>query len=190
MAKWLYDPHPPPTYPYIKATAAYSAAVQWYARSGQLPTALGMKEKGQGEDTRCRMGCDAIEDTHHVFVKCKIFDELRRDACRELVEKTIRKIEAVGLEEAHFKSLLHTAKSIFSDCSVTWPLHYSFYYLGHIPKLGAHVDPNIFDNRLKRERFIHNISGDWHLAAIRLASRIWGKVQREMAKRRDTLGRS
>jgi len=48
MAKWLYDPHPPPTYPYIRATAAYSAAVQWYARSGQLPTAVGMKEKGQG----------------------------------------------------------------------------------------------------------------------------------------------
>ena len=110
------------------------------------------------------MGCNAIEDTHHVFVKCKIFDELRRDACREIVEKTIQKIEAVGLEEAHFQSLLHTAKSIFLDCLVTWPLHYSFYYLGHIPKLDAHVDPNIFDNRLKRERFIHNISGDWHHA--------------------------
>ena len=46
MAKWLYDPHPPLTYLYIKATAVYSVAVQWYAQSGQLPTALGMKEKG------------------------------------------------------------------------------------------------------------------------------------------------
>jgi hypothetical protein len=27
MAKWLFDLHPPPTYPYIKVTAAYSAAV-------------------------------------------------------------------------------------------------------------------------------------------------------------------
>jgi hypothetical protein len=106
------------------------------------------------------------------------------------VENTRWKIEVVGLEEAHFKCLLHTAKLIFSDCSVTWPLHYLFYYLRHIPKLGAHVDPNIFNNRLKCERFIHNISGDCHLAAIRLASHIWGKVQREMAKRRDTLGRS
>ena len=30
MAKWLYDPCPPPTYPYVRATVAYSAAVQWY----------------------------------------------------------------------------------------------------------------------------------------------------------------
>jgi len=134
MAKWLYDPRPPPTYPYIRATAAYSATVQWYARSGQLPTAAGMKEKDQGENTRCRMGCDAIEDTHHVFVACKTFDKLRGDACREIVEKTRRKIEAIGLEEAQFTGLLKTAKSLFSDCSVTWPLHYSFYYLGHIRK--------------------------------------------------------
>jgi hypothetical protein len=187
MAKWLYDPRPPPTYPYIRATAAYSATVQWYARSGQLPTAAGMKEKGQGENTRCRMGCDAIENTHHVFVACKTFDKLRGDACREIVEKTRRKIEAIGLEEAQFAGLLKTAKSLFSDCSVTWPLHYSFYYLGHIPKLDAHVNPNIFESRLKRERFIHNVSGDWHISAIRLASRIWGKVQKEMAKRKDVL---
>src|SRR5882762_125151 len=79
MAKWLYDPCPPPTYPYVRATVAYSAAVQWYARSGQLPTAVGMKEKGQGENMRCRMGCDVIEDTHHVFVTCKSFDKLRVD---------------------------------------------------------------------------------------------------------------
>jgi len=136
---------------------------------------------------RCQMGCDAIEDTHHVFVACKSFDKLRADACREMVDKTRRKIEAIGLEVAQFISLLKTAESLFSDCPVTWPLHYSFYYVGHIPKLDAHVNPNIFESRLKRERFIHNISGDQHISAIRLASRIWGKVQKEMAKRKDVL---
>ena len=69
MATWLYDPRPPPSYPYVRATAAYSAVVQWYARSGQLLTADGMKNKGQGEDNRCRMGCSAIKDPHHVFVQ-------------------------------------------------------------------------------------------------------------------------
>ena len=151
--------------------------------------AAGMKEKGQGENTRCQMGCDAIEDTHHVFVTCKSFDKLRVDACREMMDQTRRKIKAIGLEEAQFTSLLKTAKSLFSDCSVTWPLHFSFYYLGHILKLAAHIDPNIFENRLKCERFIHNISGDWHMSAIRLASRIWGKIQKEMAKRRDVLNK-
>ena len=133
------------------------------------------------------MGCDAIEDTHHVFVTCKTFDKLRGDACREIVEKMRWKIKAIGLEEAQFAGRLKTAKSLFSDCSVTWPLHYSFYYLGHIPKLDAHVNPNIFESRLKHERFIHNISGDWHMSAIKLASRIWGKVQKELAKRKDVL---
>jgi hypothetical protein len=31
MATWLYDPRPPPAYPYTRATAAYLAVVQWYA---------------------------------------------------------------------------------------------------------------------------------------------------------------
>ena len=149
--------------------------------------AVGMKEKGQGKDTQCRMGHNAIEDTHHVFVACKIFDKLREDACGELMGKTRQKMKAIGLEEAQFMSLLKTAKFLFFDCSTTWPLHYSFYYLRHISKLDTHANPNIFESRLKWARFIHNISGDWHMSAIRLASCIWGKVQKEMAKRRDIL---
>jgi hypothetical protein len=31
MATWLYEPQSPPAYPYIRATAAYSAVIQWYA---------------------------------------------------------------------------------------------------------------------------------------------------------------
>ena len=89
------------------------------------------------------------------------------------------------LEEAQLASLLQKAKSLFSDCPNTWPLHYSFYYLGHIPKLDTHASPNIFPNRLTHERFLHNISGDWHMSSIRLASHIWGRVQKEVAKRRD-----
>ena len=140
MAWWLYDPHPPPTYPYVKATSTYSVAVQWYARSGQLPTADGMKNKGQGDDTRCQMGCNATEDPHHVFVVCKAFNKLREDACQDMVDKTKQKIQAIGLEEAQFTNLLQTAKFLFSECHITWPLHHSFYYLGHIPKLDALID--------------------------------------------------
>ena len=133
------------------------------------------------------MGCHAIEDAHHVFVTCKTFDRLREDACRKMVEKMRQKIEVLGLEEAQFKSLLKAAKSLFSNCSITWSLHYSFYYSGHISKLDAHIIPNTFDNRLKCERFIHNISGDWHPSTIRLALCRWGKVQKGMARRRDAI---
>ena len=156
-----------------------------YAQLGQLPTATGMKDKGKMDDTQCHMGCNVIEDPHHIFIICKVFDKLRGDACREMLNKTRWKIEAMGLEEAQFMSLLQTAKFLFSDCPITWPLHYSFYYLGHILRLDNHVNASVFESRLKCERFIHNISGDWHMSSIRLASRIWGKVQKEMAKRRD-----
>ena len=131
------------------------------------------------------MGCNAIEDPHHVFVLCKAFGKLRDNATDELVKKTKRRIETTGLEEAQFTSLLNTAKFLFSDCPNTWPLHYSFYYLGHIPKLNALVNQDLFTSRLKLERFLHNVSSDWHMSTIRLASRIWGMVQKEMAKRRD-----
>ncbi|KAJ7847451.1 hypothetical protein B0H14DRAFT_3867465 [Mycena olivaceomarginata] len=39
MSLALYDPKSPPEYPYTHAYSAYSAVVQLYARSGQLPTA-------------------------------------------------------------------------------------------------------------------------------------------------------
>jgi hypothetical protein len=132
------------------------------------------------------MDGNVIEDTHHVFITCKTFDKLREDVCWEMVEKMRQKIEVMGWE-AQFTSLLQTAESLFSDCSITWPIHYLFYYLGHILKLDAHVNLNIFNSRLKHRRFIHNISSNWHLSAIRLVSHIWGKVQKEMDKRRDAL---
>ena len=109
----------------------------------------------------------------------------QNNACWEMLNKTRWKIETMGLEEAQFTSLLQTAKSSFSDCPIMWPLHYSSYYLGHIPKLDDHVNASVFESKLKHERFLHNISGDWHMSSIRLASWIWGKVQKEMAKRSD-----
>src|SRR5882762_7822581 len=80
MATWLYDQRPPPTYPYMRATSAYTALVQLYARSGQLPMAEGMVQKGQSEDKSCRMGCRAIEDMHHIFVVCPVYTKLRKEA--------------------------------------------------------------------------------------------------------------
>src|SRR3984957_2464880 len=62
MATRLYDKRTPPT------SSAYTALIQLYARSGQLPMAEGMVQKGQSKDNRCRVGCKAVEDMHHIFV--------------------------------------------------------------------------------------------------------------------------
>ena len=45
MTTWLYDLCPPPPWIYMKASSAYTALVQLYARSGQLATAEGMCQK-------------------------------------------------------------------------------------------------------------------------------------------------
>jgi hypothetical protein len=54
MTTWLYHQPNPPTYIYHKATSAYTAAVQLYARSGQLATAEKVEERqGDGNGGRC-----------------------------------------------------------------------------------------------------------------------------------------
>jgi len=65
MATWLYDHCSHPTFLYIKAFSAYSALVQLYARSGQLPTASNMKQKNKNEPNGCRYGCSLNEDMYH-----------------------------------------------------------------------------------------------------------------------------
>lgn len=36
---------------------------------------------------------------------------------------------------------------------------------------------------LARQRLIYHLANDWHLELIRLAARIYGDVQREMARK-------
>jgi hypothetical protein len=174
MATWLYDQRPPPTYPYMHATSAYTALVQLYARSGQLPMAEGMVQKGQSEDKSCRMGCKVIEDMHHIFVVCLEYSRLREEAETEVIKRTRARIQVLEIEETCMSSLLQKAKSLFIDCRSTWPLHYSFYYLGHTLLLDSHVPIDKFKSRIQQDHFIPNLKSDWHMSSIRLASRIYG----------------
>ena len=184
MATWLYDSRSHPLHPYTRASSAYSALVQLYARSGQLPTASGMKRKEKTKDSGCRYGCPLAEDMYHIFVHCWRFVKLREEARRLLLNKVEKKIDEYKLEESHVMGLLEAAKSFFYDSDIVWPLHCSAYYLGHVPKLDGFVSTEAFTSAATRARFLHNIHGEFHLAGIRLASRIWGMVQRDMARRR------
>jgi hypothetical protein len=133
------------------------------------------------------MGCKAVEDMHHIFVVCPEYDELRKEARKDVVKKTRMHIQTSEIEVTHMTGLLKKAKSLFINCSFTWLLHYTFYYLGHVPLLDPHVPLDTFKNRIQHEHFIHNIKGDWHMSSVRLASRIYGQFQKRMAKRRDAL---
>ncbi|KAJ7104689.1 hypothetical protein C8R44DRAFT_640066 [Mycena epipterygia] len=182
MLTAIYEQRPPPEFPYTRAYSAYSALVQLYARSGQLAVADVLNGRGKIDDDRCRFGCEAVEDAHHLFVECDRYKEWRRKAAEELTKKTELKLTEQGVEEGARKDLLTAVKFMFDYNEQIWPLKHTFYYLGHIPPLDALLPQSVDLTSLKRERLLHHLAADWHLTAIRLAGRIYGDFQREMAR--------
>lgn len=184
-ATWLYQKPKPPPYIYHKATSAYSAAVQLYARSGQLATAEKMEE-GMGNGCRCRLGCADIEDEHHIFVICLHFDGWRLQAGEQLGKIVSERLSKLDLVEEYKNEILSKAMSFYIDEPTLWPLKESRFYLGHVPKLFK-LFPTQCDGhtRLQMERVIHAIYCEWHNASVRLAARIFGEFQRRVTRSWD-----
>jgi hypothetical protein len=61
------------------------------------------------------------------------------------------------------------------------------FFLGQIPKVEPLLPPLSATSVVARSRLIHNLATDMHLASARLASRIYGDLQKEMAKRHDVI---
>ncbi|KAF9463157.1 hypothetical protein BDZ94DRAFT_640713 [Collybia nuda] len=191
MLMSLYDPTPPPDYPYLRSISSYSAMVQLYCRAGQLPTASRLLSCNMVLSNTCQLGCDTLEDKCHIFVECPYFSQFQDDALTDIVAYTETKCTKMdtGICDEAIGRLLFAAKSLLTNVSSVWPLHCSTYYLGWIPDIATIVGP--FSNihppmtipkyNLCQRRFIHHIASEWHLRAIRLAGRIWGEVQRKMA---------
>ncbi|KAJ6566379.1 hypothetical protein B0H19DRAFT_1351815 [Mycena capillaripes] len=87
MALHLYDPTPPPEWSYTHAYSAYSAIIQLYARSGQLPSADLLHSRGKLDTPLCRVDCNAIEDMHHIIVECPRYAEWRTKATTDLLRR-------------------------------------------------------------------------------------------------------
>ena len=97
----------------------------------------------KGEDIKQWMQI-FIKDMYHIFVHCRRFRELREEAMRLLMSKVEKRIDEYKLKECHVMGLLETAKLFFYDSQLIWPLHYSVYYLGHVPKLDSLVSTEAF----------------------------------------------
>ncbi|KAK0485574.1 hypothetical protein EDD18DRAFT_1083107 [Armillaria luteobubalina] len=95
----------------------------------------------------CRLGCRAIESPHHIFMECPDFPVLRA-----------------------------AAESFLSDCSTTWPLTDTQFYLGHIPPLDHCLPQLSFNSRIVRNCVLRNVHSAWHLVAVRLTGRIYGDL--------------
>jgi hypothetical protein len=184
MTTWLYHQPNPPTYIYHKATSAYTAAVQLYARSGQLATAEKVEERqGDGNGGRCRLGCQEIEDEHHIFVDCPIFNEWRQEAGSQLQKTLADRLKQTSLGENVVSVIINKAKFFFTDDPDIWPLKESRYFLGLVPKIRQWLTQESDGmNGVTRERIIKGIYCDWHNTGVRLASRIYGEVQRRVTR--------
>jgi hypothetical protein len=72
---------------------------------------------------------------YHIFIKCKRFMVLRGEVMEMLVSRVKRQVDKNKVKELHVTGLLEAAKYFFGDPEIVWPLHYSAFYLGHVPKL-------------------------------------------------------
>ena len=183
MSTWLYDLNPPPPWIYTKASSAYTALVQLYARSGQLPTAQGMYQKKAASSHTCRFGCPETESPHHIFVVCPRFDELRGNELASVNAVIKRRLDDAAVKPFDQKPITELAKSLFTDSETFWPLHSTAFFLGQVPKIEPLLSLHAIDHSVTRSRLIHSIATDLHLSSVRLASRIFGNLQREMSAR-------
>ncbi|KAK6988969.1 hypothetical protein R3P38DRAFT_2572315, partial [Favolaschia claudopus] len=108
----------------------------------------------------------------------------RSSVSETILSSTNQKLDDSRIDRLHKTRLLYVAKSLFRDDG-SWPLGHSLYYLGQLPNLDMAFPPSQTSDELSRRKLLHHLAADWHLASIRLAGRIFGCLQREMAVRRD-----
>jgi len=181
MATWAHDKHSPPDYLYAHAVSAHSAAVQLYARSGQLLTADLLFTRNKLPNKECHLGCKDDENMQHIFVKCATYQAWWLEAWEQVIEKTMLKLETMKIEGPIWTILVAVVESLFIDDSLTWPLHLTMYSLDQIPDLDTLIPSGHGLNKITLLRLKAHISSDWHTLSIRLASRIFSDYQRRMA---------
>ncbi|KAI0361274.1 hypothetical protein OH77DRAFT_1391885 [Trametes cingulata] len=177
----LYDQHTPPPHPYTRASSAYSAAVQLYARSSQLDTAFTRFARLGDCLPWCHAGCNAIETMHHIFVQCPSFDGLRQSALQDLIRDTSEQLAAAETTPPLTEVVLRITSALFSDSVDVWPQYTSRYYFGTMPPLRCTTASNMPATQRLLTRVVHG----WHIASIRLAGRIWGVYKRRTSPRRS-----
>jgi hypothetical protein len=100
----------------------------------------------------------------------------------QALKKTLEeRLSRAKIEGACKDSFLSKAEFFYVDDPVLWPLKESYFYLGHVPKLSNLLSQLLAgSNQIAGERTIHGVYYEWHKASVRLASRIFGEIQRRV----------
>ncbi|KAG1892251.1 hypothetical protein F4604DRAFT_1698523 [Suillus subluteus] len=87
----------------------------------------------------CRFGCRCLEMSHHLFVECRRFAETRNKSSQEVFDST-----SVLLREAKTMGVyLRSARRLFVDYALFWPIHTSRHYLGTVPAINGSARTNL-----------------------------------------------
>jgi hypothetical protein len=165
----LFDPTPPPFYPYAKTPSSYSAVIQLYARSGQLDSKHLLSHRlKDGHLPWCRFGCQHIEDAHHIFVQCPKFTILRESYTTRLHDATHTTLTPYHLPPKDIAFIMEQISNLFFDSDV-WPSRRTAFYLGILPRLVPHSHiGSTMHTRIAQQA---------HTLSIQLAGRIWGSTR-------------
>ncbi|KAF9028044.1 hypothetical protein BDZ89DRAFT_1066395, partial [Hymenopellis radicata] len=170
----LYDEHPPPAHPYMRASSAYSTMVQLYARSSQLDTRYTRFLRFGDVSPLCPFGCGVVDTIHHIFVECPRYHHMRHQASTSAAHHASTILNNADVPLAVVTRYTRVAHTLFRD-SPRWPLAHSRFYWGLLPKL-PRVNP--ITPSAAHDRIVHRIANAWHTEAIRLTGRIWGDYKR------------
>lgn len=163
---------------------------QLYTWASQLPTATWLYSRAKLPEPHCCFRCRcAIENEHHIFVECFWFSDFKRQSLEEVSRMTNSQCKEL-IEKSTFTSeladkLSHTAKSLFINDSLVWPLCDTMFYLGRLPSilgLVRHLDMKS-ENTLETRYQAHFFSLLWHISAIQLAGHIWRQIQWSCCKK-------
>ncbi|KAK0446585.1 uncharacterized protein EV420DRAFT_1339507 [Desarmillaria tabescens] len=118
----LYRPCAPPEHPYIRASSAFSAVVQLYARSSQLDCRYTRFLRFGDISPTCTSGCPEIETIHHIFVTCPEYDAIRDEVAQQLHAETSKLLHAADTPCRNaflFSSWLETSSKMVLTGHVT-----------------------------------------------------------------------
>jgi hypothetical protein len=137
--------------PYTRASSAYSAVIQLYAHSHQLPTNVPLVAHFNDRLMLCWFGCQSIEDDHHLFVHCPFFDKVQHEFTCNLISDSSRILSDKSLPTPITSHLEHIVGHLFSFSEMTiagpWLLctfiwdSYLTSYLNPSPPKPLHLSP-------------------------------------------------
>lgn len=167
-----YDPAVSSDYYIKRAQTSYSAQTQLQIRTSSLVTNSKLFKTKMTNDLYCQQPTcfGKVETESHIFVECPAYESLRKEASKELRDRTVAFLEKKD-ESEEMVRLAGEFASLLMENSKAWPAETSRYWLGFIPNPPSEM-------KGLNERSLAAAKKMWIDALIRTTARIYGQRSR------------